>query len=85
MALSTITVHAISGIEITAAGDNWRLCFDDTRNVAAKTLPASLNGAGSELIDYTVSVANNYTGLIDSASGNLESLKKWPQSNSSWG
>ena len=80
---SKLTVHAISGIEITNAGSNWRLCFDEVRNVAARTLPVGVDG--SDKIDYVVDVEGCYTYLLNSSEGDLSEPTQWPQFNSSWG
>ena len=78
-----LTVHAISGIEITNVGSNWRLCFDDVRNVAAKALPDGVDG--SDKIDYDVLMGISFTYLINHASGDLGFLSVWPGTNGYWG
>jgi len=80
---SNLSVDAISGIEITTAGDTWRLCFDENRNVAAKALPN--NVGGSDKIDFNMLLGYSFVYRTNTAGDVLPSPAPWPTSNSSWG
>ncbi|MCP4535913.1 MAG: hypothetical protein GY832_02105 [Chloroflexi bacterium] len=80
---SNLSVHAISGINVTQVGNSMRLCFDAVRNVAASALPAGVSG--SNKIDWHVLIGTADVDLANSNSGTMPSPSPWPTSNSSWG
>lgn len=86
---SSLTVTAISGIEVQYVGeddDNDRLCFNAVTSVLAIALPAGVSDDAHDLIDWSLQIGSY---ILDKANNCAPDMSlpeaNWPTYNFAWG